>query len=85
MLKLKLKLTQPQTDLELELGLSLANSPRILKTILGGTPFWPLEVWCLKKITTPALPMTPLFYRRILFYSKSADVFKKSRAQYVKI
>ena len=29
------------------------------------------------KMTTPALPMTPLFYYRILFHTKNVDVCKK--------
>ena len=29
------------------------------------------------KMTTPALPMTPLFCRRILFYLENVDVCKK--------
>ena len=43
----------------------------------GGTPF--LIPWSAvsPKMTTPALPMTPLFYCRILFYSKNVDVCKK--------
>ena len=44
-----------------------------LKFLLGVPvpPFWP------KKMTTLAEPMTPLFYCRILFYSKNVDVCKK--------
>ena len=37
------------------------------------------------KMTTPALPMTPLFNCRILLYSKIVDVFQTSRYQYVKL
>ena len=44
---------------------------------LGGTPFLAPQSAASPKMTTPALPMTPLFYCRILFYSKNVDVCKK--------
>ena len=34
-------------------------------------------LWGTPILTNPALPMTPLFYCRILFYSKNVDVCKK--------
>ena len=42
----------------------------------GVPPFWPLKGP--PKMSTPALPMTPLFQYRILFYSKTWDVCKQT-------
>ena len=44
---------------------------------LGGTPFLAPQSAASPKMTTPALPMTPLFYCRILLHSKNVDVCKK--------
>ena len=45
--------------------------------MLGGTPFLAPGSAAAPKMTTPALPMTPLFYCRILFHTKNVDVCKK--------
>jgi len=37
------------------------------------------------KMTTPALPMTPLFYCRILLHSKNVDVCKKLELNLLRI
>ena len=44
---------------------------------LGGTPFLAPQSAASPKMTTPVLPMTPLFYCRILLHSKNVDVCKK--------
>ena len=44
---------------------------------LGGTPFLAPQSAESPKMTTPALPMTQLFYCRILFHTKNVDVCKK--------
>merc|ERR1711954_155109 len=44
---------------------------------LGGTPFLAPQSAASPKMTTPALPMTPLFYCRILLHYKNLDVCKK--------
>ena len=43
----------------------------------GGTPISAPQITVSQKMSTPELPMTPLFYCRILFYSKNGDVCKK--------
>ena len=45
--------------------------------ISWGTPDLPPRSAVSPKMTTPALPMTPLFYCRIFFYLKNVDVCKK--------
>ena len=42
-----------------------------------GTPFVAPQSAASPKMTTPALPMTPLFYCRILLHTKNVDVCKK--------
>ena len=42
-----------------------------------GTPILAPRSAVSPKMTTPALPLTPLFYCRIPFYSKNVDVCKK--------
>ena len=44
---------------------------------LGGSHFLAPQSAATPKMTTPALPMTPLFYCRILFHAKNVDVCKK--------
>ena len=51
--------------------------PNNLKFFLGCTPFLAPQSAASPKMTTPALPMTPLFYCRILFHTKNVDVCKK--------
>ena len=48
-----------------------------MKFFLGGTPFLAPQSAASPKMTTPALPMTPLFYCRILLHYKNVDVCKK--------
>ena len=50
---------------------------RILKFFLGGTPILAPQSVASQNMTTDALPMTPLFYCRILLHSKNVDVCKK--------
>ena len=57
----------------------------MLNIFWGAPPLLAPQSAASPKMTTPALPMTPLFYCRILFYSKNGDVCKKTRAQTLKI
>ena len=50
------------------------------KSFLGGTPIFARRSPASPKITTSALLMTPLFYCRILFYSKKGMFAKKKMA-----
>ena len=52
-------------------------STKNFEFFLGGTPFLAPQSAASPKMTTPALPMTPLFYCGIPFYSKNMDVCKK--------
>ena len=48
-----------------------------MEIFLGGTPFLASRSAASPKMTTSALPMTPLFYCRILLHTKNVDACKK--------
>ena len=52
-----------------------------MKFFWGGTPISAPQITVSPKMSTPEPPMTPLFYCRILFYSKNGDVCKKLERQ----
>ena len=50
---------------------------RNFENFLRGTPIFAPQSSVFPKMRTSALPMTPLFYYRILFYLKNGDVCRK--------
>ena len=60
--------------------------PQNFELFLGGTPILAPRSAASQTMSTPPLPMSPLFYCRILFFLKNVDVWKKKKyckAEYV--